>query len=80
MRWSIGGALVPDPLPLVDEILFGTTFVMGQSLCRRLSATLVVIDHNEETHRTWFLTRVKTTWSEDIIYVRCYKCGHEWIE
>jgi len=32
MRWSVGGALVPDPLPLVDEILFGTTFVIGAVL------------------------------------------------
>ena len=32
MRWSVGGALVPDPLPLVDELLFGTTFVIGAVL------------------------------------------------
>ena len=32
MRWSVGGALVPDPLPLVDEVLFGTTFVIGAVL------------------------------------------------
>ena len=32
MRWSVGGALVPDPLPLVDEILFGTAFTVGALL------------------------------------------------
>ena len=32
MRWSAGGALVPDPLPLVDEILFATTFTVGALL------------------------------------------------
>ena len=32
MRWSVGGLLVPDPLPLVDEVLFGTTFVIGAVL------------------------------------------------
>ena len=32
MRWSVGGALAPDPIPLVDEIFFATTFTIGAYL------------------------------------------------
>lgn len=32
MRWSAGAAAVPDPIPLADEILFGTTFLIGGGL------------------------------------------------
>ncbi len=32
MRWSVGGALVPDPIPLVDEIAFAATFAIGAYL------------------------------------------------
>jgi shikimate kinase len=29
MRWSAGGAAVPDPIPVADEILFGVVFAIG---------------------------------------------------
>ncbi len=32
MTWSAAGALVPDPIPLVDEILFGIVFTAGAGL------------------------------------------------
>ena len=32
MRWSVGGALLPDPIPLVDELLFAGTFAVGAYL------------------------------------------------
>lgn len=32
MRWSAGGAAVPDPIPLADEILFGIVFSIGGGL------------------------------------------------
>lgn len=32
MRWSAGAAAVPDPIPLVDEILFGLVFGAGGSM------------------------------------------------
>ena len=32
MRWSLGVALVPDPLPLVDELLLAGTFAVGAYL------------------------------------------------
>lgn len=32
MRWSAAGAMVPDPIPLVDEILFGIVFTAGAGI------------------------------------------------
>ena len=63
-------------LPLVTIIvgLTGYAKSMRQNKC-----DAVVIDHNERRTEL-VLTMVKTTWSETYIYVRCYKCGHEWIE
>ena len=32
MRWSVGVALMPDPIPLVDEVLLAGTFAVGAYL------------------------------------------------
>lgn len=32
MRWGAAGLAVPDPLPIVDEILFGTVVLVGAGL------------------------------------------------
>lgn len=32
MTWSAGGLMVPDPIPFVDEILFGIVFTAGAGL------------------------------------------------
>ncbi len=32
MRWSLGLAALPDPIPLVDEILFASVFAIGAGL------------------------------------------------
>jgi len=32
MRWSVGVALMPDPIPLVDELLLAGTFTVGAYL------------------------------------------------